>query len=95
MSLIKIFGSRPELTPAESMMATIKKQGGEFHFDVTFSDGGWLAKCREFPQIMTWGDGEPSAQEISETTMEAIKSAFSIPSDLDKNLKFNKIADTG
>lgn len=94
MSLIKeIDKVESGLTPVSNMMSAIKEKGGEFHFQVTFSQEGWMATCQEFPQIKTWGEGQPSHQVITEATRDAIKSAFGIPRELDESFNLNKFDD--
>lgn len=79
-----------DLTPVENMMEEINKKGGEFHFDVTFSENGWIAECREFPQILTWGDGHPEPDVITSATRDAVKTAFGIPEELGSSLTLDK-----
>lgn len=90
MKLNTFDDTKGNLNPVENMMLAIKEKGGEFHFDVTFSQEGWMARCREFPQILVWGDGSPSNDEVTEATSDAVKSAFGITSEMDSAFKLNK-----
>ena len=43
-------------------------------------DEGWFARCKEFDGIMTGGRNKnPSEKEITQSLIDAIKTAFHIP----------------
>lgn len=62
------------------MKEQIKEYGGRFTFDVVMESDGWHAQCREYSGIITGGKSrDPSEQEVFESMIDAIKTAFHIP----------------
>jgi hypothetical protein len=89
----QIHNTKSDISPVENMISEINKKGGEFHFDVAFSEVGWMAECREFPQITTWGEGHPTDEIITAQTRDAVRAAFGIPEELNSSLKLDKRTD--
>ena len=58
----------------------IKKVGGCLHFLLKIDSEGWYAECQEFDGIVTSGYSlKPTEKEIMESLVDAIKTAFDIP----------------
>ncbi len=62
------------------MNEQIKDNGGKFTFDFSINEEGWFARCKEFDGIITGGTNKnPSQEEIMQSLIDAIKTAFHIP----------------
>ncbi len=68
------------LEALKRMNAQIKAVDGQLTFDIKIDNDGWTAKCREFDGITTGGTNKnPSQEEIMQSLIDAIKTAFHIP----------------
>jgi len=64
----------------KKMGKQIKSINGQFTFDFKIDGEGWVARCREFDGIITGGiSNNPSQEEIMQSLIDAIKTAFHIP----------------
>lgn len=62
------------------MNEQIRAVGVQFTFDFKIDGEGWVARCKEFDGIVTGGANKnPSQEEIMQSLIDAIKTAFHIP----------------
>lgn len=73
--------SSEELREAfKKMDEQIKAVGGQFTFDFKVDNDGWMARCKEFDGIIAGGTNKnPPEEEIMQSLINAIKTAFHIP----------------
>lgn len=64
----------------KKMAEQIEAVGGQLTFKMKTDEEGWIARCKEFPGIVTGGKNKnPSKKKIMESLIEATKTAFHVP----------------
>ncbi len=66
-------------TAYKLMKEAIAGKGGRLNFSISINSEGWVAQCKEFPEIIAGGNQvNPTDDVIVSTTNEAVKTAFHI-----------------
>ncbi len=75
-----LFGNNPDISLDERarILAEIQKIGS-LTFNITTSDEGWLAQCKEIHGILAGGtNAKPTSAEIESQIRESIYAAFDV-----------------